>query len=221
MYNITISEDFREKCPLFCGAALFATVENTEKSPLLWEEINNEMTSLQKHFNTTTIKERPSIQATRQAYRMLGKDPSRYRPACEQLARRVVQGKGLYQINTVVDIVNLLSLHTGYAAGAIDADRVEGTMINLGVGLPDEPYEGIGRGPLNIECLPVYRDDAGGFATPTSDSTRTMVQLSTTHLLVLINAYDGDSNALQEAINYTERLLLAYANATNVRTVTF
>lgn len=221
MLNITISQEFKAKCPLFRGAAVFATVGNSDISPLLWEEINAEMASIKARFDASTIKESSGILATRQAYRTLGKDPSRYRPACEQLARRIIQGKGLYQINTIVDLGNLISLHTGYAVGAIDADKIEGSVITLGIGHPDEPYEGIGRGPLNIDCLPVYRDAKGGFATPTSDSTRTMVQPTTSHLLVLINAYDGNTEALQEAVDFTERLLSSYAHATNVESMTY
>lgn len=219
MLNITISPEFKEKCPQYCGAAVIASVKNSEMSSPLWKEIDNEIASIQNQYDASTIKERPSILATRQAYRTLGKDPSRYRPACEQLARRVIQGKGLYQINTIVDIVNLLSLHFGYAAGAIDADKIEGRDITLGIGRENEPYEGIGRGILNISNLPIYRDKVGGFATPTSDSTRTMVSLSTTHLLVLINNYDGDKTMLQEAVAYTKRLLSSYAEATDFTTI--
>lgn len=221
MLHITISPEFKEKCPLFRGAAIFTTVENSKTSSYLWEEINAEIASIQARFDASTIKERSGILATRQAYRTLGKDPNRYRPACEQLARRIIQGKGLYQINTIVDLGNLISLHTGYAVGAIDADKVEGSVITLGIGHPDEPYEGIGRGPLNIDCLPIYRDEKGGFATPTSDSTRTMVQPTTSHLLVLINAYDGNEEALQQAICYTERLLTSYCKATDVNCIKY
>lgn len=213
MYHFKIDPAFASLCPQFCGAAIMCTAQNSETSALLWNEINDELAYLQQHFDTTSIKERSGIKATRQAYRTFGKDPSRYRPACEQLSRRAIQGKGLYKINTIVDIVNLLSLHSGYAAGAIDMDELQGNTITLGIGRKDEPYEGIGRGVINIEHLPVYRDEIGAFATPTSDSTRTMTQPSTKHLLVLINAYDGKQECLKEATEYVQRLLTSYAQA--------
>lgn len=214
MLQISIDPKFTNLCPKFCGAAVMCTAHNSETSASLWNEINDELTYLQQHFDTSSIKERSGINATRQAYRVFGKDPSRYRPACEQLSRRAIQGKGLYKINTIVDIVNLLSLHSGYAAGAIDMDQLQGNAITLGIGHKDEPYEGIGRGVINIENLPVYRDGAGAFATPTSDSTRTMTQLTTKHLLVLINAYDGKQESLKETAEYVKRLLTSYAQAT-------
>lgn len=80
----------------------------------------------------------------------------------------------------------------------------------------DEPYEAIGRGILNIENLPVYRDSQGAFATPTSDSTRTMLRQSTRRLLVLINGYDGDMVNMDRTIDFTIRLLERFAHGTNI-----
>ena len=67
------------------------------------------------------------------------------------------------------------------------ADKFKGDTLTLGIGREGEPYEGIGRGMINIHGLPVYRDQEGGVGTPTSDNERTKMTLGTTHLLVLIN----------------------------------
>ena len=211
MYNIEITENFKRLCPTFCGAMILAKIKNTESSEALWQEIRHEEDKLLDTFTTESIKQRSGIAATRQAYKSFGKDPSRYRPACEQLARRVLQGKGLYHVNTVVDVLNLVSLVSGYSTAALDAAHIVGHNITLGIGHADEPYEGIGRGVLNIEHLPAYRDEMGAFATPTSDSTRTMLSIDSTLLLVIINGYDGDKKALKEAADYTQRLLKDYA----------
>lgn len=218
-FHISIDSSFRSLCPNFYGAAICAEVENTPSSPALWEEIAQYEQQLRNQFTTETIKERSGIAATRLAYKAFGKDPSRYRPACEQLARRVLQGKGLYKVNTIVDIVNLVSLASGYSTAALDADQISGTQITLGVGGANEPYEAIGRGTLNIEHLPAYRDELGAFATPTSDSTRTMTSLDTTHLLVIINGYDGDHEAVKRASQLTIDLLEKYAHATLRKTI--
>lgn len=213
MYHISISELFRTACPMFKGAAVCAEVHNTPTPPQLWEEIADCSTRLRAQYTTSTIKGREGIAATRLAYKDLGKDPSRYRPACEQLARRILQGKELYSVDAIVDLVNLVSLESGYSTAAIDADKLSGNEILLGVGREGEPYEGIGRGCLNIESLPVYRDRMGAFATPTSDSTRTMVQADTRKLLVLINGYDGNVANLERSTRLTRRLLECYADA--------
>lgn len=215
-YAITVSPEFRPICPHFKGAAVSADIRNTPTHSLLWKEINEAVSEARSRFTPDSIKFLSGIEATRTAYKAAGKDPSRYRPACEQLIRRVVQGKDLYAVNTVVDLVNLVSLLSHYSTAALDADKIVGTDIQLSLGRPAEPYEAIGRGTLNIDCLPVYRDEAGAFATPTSDSTRTMMGLDTTHLLVLINGYDGSPDKLQSAVDLTIRLLRDYAEAQNV-----
>ena len=51
-----------------------------------------------------------TVKATKNAYRTLGKDPNRYRPAAESLMRRIANGKGLYQISNVVDVLNYISI---------------------------------------------------------------------------------------------------------------
>ena len=108
----------------------------------------------------------------------------------------MLQGKSLYQIDTLVDLINLASIRYGYSIGGFDADRFVGETLTLGIGRDGEPYEGIGRGLINIAGLPVYRDAAGGVGTPTSDHERTKITLRTTHLLVLVNGYDGNETTV-------------------------
>lgn len=215
MMEITQTPLFKEKCGTFQGAYLLADVTNSPTSPALWAEIEAECQSLRDAFTPDSVKLRSGIAATRAAYRACGKDPSRYRPACEQLARRVLQGKRLYSVNTLVDLGNLVSLRSGYATGLLDADRVVGNVA-LGIGRADEAYEGIGRGSLNIEGLPVYRDEEGPIASPTSDSTRTMLSMDTRRLLFIINAYDGDEANISAAIDYAKHLLIRYGESKKV-----
>ena len=40
---------------------------------------------------------------------------------------------------------------TGHSIGGFDADKIQGTHLELGIGKAGEPFEGIGRGVLNIE----------------------------------------------------------------------
>ena len=200
--HITISNTFHDVCPKFIGGAILAEVKNSATTPELWAEIERIANVLRNNYTTDTIKEQSGIAATREAYRKAGKDPSRYRPACEQLARRILQGKDLYSIDQLVDFGNLVSLYCGYSTAMLDAEKILGENITLGIGTSGEPYEGIGRGVLNIENLPVYRDEEGGFATPTSDSVRTMISANTKHILLLINGYDGNEERLTDALNY-------------------
>lgn len=200
-------------CPGFVGAMVEAQVKNTPFCQPLWDEINALGERYRRELTTESLKELPSIAATRRVYRACGKDPSRYRPASEALIRRMLQGKSLYQIDTLVDLINLASIAYGYSIGGFDADKFRGDTLTLGVGREGEPYEGIHRGMINIAGLPVYRDAAGGVGTPTSDNERTKIELSTTHLVVLINGYDGDEQRVSDNAEYIQRLLRQYCES--------
>jgi DNA/RNA-binding domain of Phe-tRNA-synthetase-like protein len=190
-----------------------ADVVNTPYCEALWKEIDALCKHYRETLTTETLKEMSSIAATRSVYKACGKDPSRYRPASEALIRRVLQGKALYQIDTLVDLVNLASIAFGYSIGGFDADKFKGDTLTLGIGREGEPYEGIGRGMINIHGLPVYRDAEGGVGTPTSDNERTKMELSTTHLVVLINGYDGNEARVVENAQYILTLLQKYCQS--------
>lgn len=213
--KVIVSNEIEQVCPAFVGACVEADVENSAFSAALWQEINALGDEYRQTLTTESLKLLPGIAATRQVYKACGKDPSRYRPASEALVRRMLQGKELYQIDTLVDLINLASIRFGYSIGGFDASKFVGDTLTLGVGRAGEPYEGIGRGLINIEGLPVYRDAEGGVGTPTSDNERTKIDLNTRHLLVLINGYDGNEQRVKENAEFILRLAVQYANGTN------
>lgn len=221
MFHITLSPELHERCPEYLGAAVYAEVTNTPFSEGLWQEIDAFTLELRSTETANSIKQYPAIAATRKAYRRCGKDPSRYRPSAEALRRRLLRGLELYRIDTLVDLINLVSLRTGYSIGGFDADKIQGTELCLGIGRAEEPFEGIGRGTLNIEGLPVFRDVQGGIGTPTSDHERTKMDIDTRHILALINGYDGDETRLHEAAEMTRDLLAKYADANEGNIVYF
>ncbi len=210
MIKVRLSDEIATVCPTFVGACVETYVTNTPYSEGLWTEIHQLENEFRATLTTETLKQLPGIAATRRVYRACGKDPSRYRPASEALIRRMLQGKELYQIDTLVDLVNLASIRFGYSIGGFDADCFVGDTLTLGVGKAGEPYEGIGRGTINIEGLPVYRDAVGGVGTPTSDHERTKMTLATTHLVVLINGYDGDEERVRANAEYILRITEQY-----------
>lgn len=215
-YQLQVSEEMKKTCPAYRGAAVYATVRNTAYSEGLWQEIDAFTEELIRTTPLSEIKNQPVIAATREAYKRCGKDPGRYRPSAEALRRRLLRGIALYQIDTLVDLINLVSLRTGHSIGGFDADKIAGTELTLGIGKADEPFEGIGRGILNIEGLPVYRDAIGGIGTPTSDHERTKMDLETTHILAIINGYNG-MEGLSEAVELTQRLLMDYADGQEIQ----
>ena len=49
--------------------------------------------------------------------------------------------------------------------------------------------------------------------TPTSDHERTKIELSTTHLLVLINGYDGNEEQVRGNAEFIQELLRKYCQS--------
>ncbi|MDL2290072.1 hypothetical protein LJB95_01550 [Paludibacteraceae bacterium OttesenSCG-928-F17] len=207
--KITISSEIKEKCPELSIAVLRCKVKNTISSDELWIEIDSETERIKSQYKLEEINKRPEIYATRQAYKKLGKDPNRYRPSAEALCRRILRDIPLYKLNTLVDFINLVSIRSGFSIGGFDADKIKGDVV-LGVGTQEDVFEGIGRGLLNIEGLPVYRDEEGGIGTPTSDNERTKITMDTTSLLMIINGYSGKAG-LTYAVDYSIDLLKKYA----------
>ena len=173
MFEIKVSQEIKDACPVFAGAAVYAAVKNTAYCEGLWKEIN----AFTEELTTTTqiedIKHQPVIAATREAYKRCGKDPGRYRPSAEALRRRLMRGIPLYQIDTLVDLINLVSLRTGHSIG-----------------------------------------------TPTSDNERTKMNLGTTHILAIVNGYNG-KKGLKEAAEMIQSLLNEYAESDSSELIFF
>lgn len=215
MISITISEALKTRCPHLQLGILQSNVKVTNDTTALWEVINatieERIATLQE---TSSIAQLPAIQSSRKGYKACGKDPARYRPSAESLLRRVIKGKGLYRVNNVVDLLNLVSIRHGYSIGGFDLEKIEGPIV-AGIGKANEPYEGIGRGSLNMEYMPLLRDTHSAFGSPTSDSVRTCVHTHTSSFLMVFYAFDGIQN-LEEAMNDAKDLLLQFGGADQV-----
>jgi len=152
--EITISDRIRKACPDLKLAVITCEVRNSDTSPDLWYEMEAEITHITTTYTLEAINKRQEIAATRSIYKVLGKDPNRYRPSAEALCRRIVRGIPIYQVSTLVDIINVVSIRSGYSIGGFDLDKIRGD-IELGVGSAEDVFEAIGRGILNVEGLPL------------------------------------------------------------------
>ncbi len=217
MLDIAISPDFAEAGVTVRLGCIQARVTVTKGGPRLGKALK-----LQAGLRVESLEERaladiPAIAAARHAFKALGKDPSRYRVSSEALIRRLDQGKALYRINTVVDINNLVSLYTAMSAGSYRIDALTPPLVFRKAG-PGESYEAIGRGPLNLENLPVLADALGPFGSPTSDSERSMITKDTEMVLMVIYGF-GEAKALPRAVDFAVDCLNSYCTAEDIETV--
>ena len=217
MINIQIDRRILEACPETRIGLISASVVNDPTCDELWAEIDAAAQDIKQQYELLEINKRPAIAATRHLYKALGKDPSRYRVSSEALCRRIIRGLGIYRLTTLIDVVNLVSIKSGYAISGLDGDRIEGNTLTMSVGTAEDVYHGIGRGVLNIEGMPVYRDAMGPIATPTSDEERTKFTEQTVKAQININAFAPEM-PLEDAVNWMAALLKKYAHATDVET---
>ena len=214
MPEIKISPELKSRCPKLRLGCIFADVNVDQSMEGLLAEIEERTNLISKLWVVEQISQHPVISSSRKAYKSCGKDPARYRLSAEALLRRIVSGKELYRINNVVDQLNLVSISTGFSIGGYDADQIQGDVL-FGIGRKDEPYSGIGRGELNIENLPVFRDEIGTFGTPTSDSPRTEVTDNTHKFLMIIIDFSND-NQMDKAILMAIEFLEKYCQGKNI-----
>lgn len=215
--GVIIDKRIVDVCPGMRVGLIRANVQNTPTGDELWQELELAARDVVSRYELLEINKRPAVAATRRVYKHFGKDPNRYRVASEALCRRLIRGLGIYRLTTLVDLINLVSIRSGYPISALDADKLEGDSLSLGIGEEGEYYEGIGRGQLNIAGMPVYRDAKGGVATPTSDEERTKITELTTRVQININGY-AEEMPMAECVDWVVTLLKKYAMATDIET---
>ncbi len=188
MRKIVVTKEILTPLPHYTVIALQMKVK-VQDSSIIEHQIQKYEKEIQNRYTLEDVLMIPAIQEARNGYKKLGKDPSRYRLACESLLRRIVKGNGLYRINNVVDAGNILSIEISRSVAVLDSKQIEGD-ITFRLGKKDEEYYGIGRGKINIENIPVYEDDISAFGSTTSDTERTKVTQDTQEIILLINCFE-------------------------------
>jgi DNA/RNA-binding domain of Phe-tRNA-synthetase-like protein len=214
--NVTIDPKLKTKCPRTALGCVTARVQAGVSPAALLDEMKAREAEIQNLPFPRSVLASPQVESTRMAYKALGKDPSRYRGSAEALLRRVVTGKGLPQINAVVDAINLASVESRLPIGLYDLAHVTGEIV-FRAGRATETYKGIGKYDLNLEGLPVFCDAAGPHGSATSDSERTMVTAATTQVLAIIVSFGGPES-LERWTQRLGTLLRQYAAGTDIVT---
>ena len=215
MIDFKIHTDIKQIFPDISVGILTGKISNSDHHPGLWKLIDEASHISREKYTFESIRDIQAIKDGKTAYRSLGKDPNRYRVSAEALLRRIVKGQSLYQIHTLVDVLNLVSIETGVTIGGFDLELVK-TPITLGIGKENEEFEAIGRGALNVHRLPIYRDHIGAIGSPTSDCTRTMLRLETVNFLMIVTGFYGDSY-IQPCLDNLKQYLVKFAEGKNFK----
>lgn len=215
MKEVLIDKTVKEAYPQAVLGCIQCRIKVKEDSLKLQKELERACEEILSHYKSNSeVSKREAIFHTRNAYKALGKEPGRYRGSSEAMHRRILNGKGLYRINNIVDAMNLLSIRTGNSLGVYDAEKIQNTVY-WRKAQPGECYRGIGKDAINIEYLPVLSDEEGAFGNPTGDSVRAMITRETREIFFCLYSFEGEkglNNKLLEA----QRLMEEYCEAEDI-----
>ncbi len=213
--NLVIDRGMKELWPEVRVGCLQYRVKVEKKNEEMWKYLKRDIFKKVKDaIFDYGINEIPNIRESRAAYKAFGKDPSRYRVSSEALVRRIGQGKGLYEVNTVVDVNNLISVESGFSVGSYDTAKIEDDLV-FRIGREGENYKGIGKDEIHIDCLPVLADGKGAIGSSTSDSERAMITEEAREALTLIYSF-SENEDLEAALDYGKKYLEIYAGAQDI-----
>jgi DNA/RNA-binding domain of Phe-tRNA-synthetase-like protein len=167
---------------------------------------------IKRTYDLATVKDVPIFRAYRDFFWRIGTDPTKNRPAAEALIRRVIAGKPLPTINTLVDAYNLASIKSCIAMGAFDMGKLSGDLV-LRFAEKEEKFLGIGMGePIELKGNELVVSDAEKLIAiyPYRDADETKVTLLTKNVLLLICGAPGIEEkilggAAQTSIEYVTR----------------
>ncbi len=213
MVDIRISQEIKDACPNAALGVIQANVNVNPSSGFLIKVIDDYCTSLRKQLKLEELTSQLRIKEGRETYKALGKSPSKYRLSSEALIRRILQGKGIYRVNNIVDINNLISIKSKFPVGSYDVKNIDSNIV-LNRAEEGAKYKGIGKDLLNIEFLPVLTDKMGHFGSPTSDCERAMITENSKEIVMCIYSFSGD-NDLNEYLNEAQVLLEKYADGSD------
>lgn len=217
MMKLKITNELKKFVPSFkVSCYTFTTLEKNDKENLsndLTEAFNNIAKEYQKKYILSEVTKIPKLKSTRDGYKMLGKDPSHTRPACEALVRRIIRDGSIYRLGNLIDFGNYLSIKLMKSVCMVDLDKIQGD-VTIRIGSDSDYYEGINRGIINVTNLPLYTDEIGPFGNPTSDTIRTAITNDTTNVLIMLIHFDD--NIEDEDEDEMLLLLNKYLKITNL-----
>jgi DNA/RNA-binding domain of Phe-tRNA-synthetase-like protein len=146
------------------------------------------------------VKNMPVFRAYRDFYWKVGIDPTKTRPAGEALTRRILGGRDLPTINTLVDAYNIASAESSVAIAAFDLSSVSRESLRMRKAIPGERFLGIGMdSPISLTGVEVVIEDESRMniiaVYPYRDSDSSKVTESTRGVLLMMCGVPGLSDA--------------------------
>jgi DNA/RNA-binding domain of Phe-tRNA-synthetase-like protein len=169
----------------------------------------NVMRQVREEYNLDSVKDQPIFRAYRDFFWRVGIDPTKNRPAAEALIRRILGGRTLPCINTLVDAYNLASIKSRVALATFDADKLEGGLF-VRFAEEGEQFLGIGmEKPLILKGGEIVVTDNEKLVAvyPYRDADNTKVTDETENVTLVVCGAPGIK---EEILKNASQVALAY-----------
>jgi DNA/RNA-binding domain of Phe-tRNA-synthetase-like protein len=178
------------------------------------QEFKNEvLAEVKKKYNLESLKDVAVFRAYRDFFWKVGIDPTKIRPAAEALIRRILGGKQIPTINTVVDSYNMASIKTEIALAAFNRDELKGALL-MRAAEKGERFLGIGMNqPMELNGGEVVITDEEKLVAvyPYRDAERSKVSETTRNLMILVCGVPGiDERLLNDAGKVAQDLVTRF-----------
>ena len=186
-------------------------VDNVEVRPVdpELERLKEEISSrVRQSYSLSSLKDGETFRAYRDFFWRIGVDPTKTRPAAEALIRRILHGRPIPRINTLVDAYNVASVKTEVAIAAFDAAKLSGPLT-LRFAVEGERFMGIGMPkPVTLKGGEVVISDGAKLVAvyPYRDSDDSKITERTRSALIIACGVPGISEerlrlAVEESLN--------------------
>ena len=170
------------------------------------------MKQVREQYDLESLKNLSTFRAYRDFFWSVGIDPTKNRPAAEALIRRVLGGKAIPNINTLVDAYNLASIKTEIALAAFDMDKLKGDLL-MRFATEGDKFLGIGmEKPMVLQGgeIVISDDEKLVAVYPHRDADNTKITMKTKNVLLLVCGVPGIreqtlQKAAQVALEYITR----------------
>ena len=124
--TLTIDAQLKNRFPKLNALTLHINGVQVQKQSPELENFKKQVTQhVKSQYTLEEVKDHPTFRAYRSFFWSIGIDPTKIRPAAEALTRRILAGKPLPCINTLVDTYNLASIKTRIALATFDSDKLD------------------------------------------------------------------------------------------------
>jgi len=215
--RISISRDVAARFPNL--KVLVYTIDNVRVEKYNAELENFKMQvyqSVRENYSLEILKDVPAFRAYRDFFWKIGVDPTKTRPAAEALIRRILGGKPIPQINTLVDAYNLASIDTEIALAVFDMAKLKGNL-EMRFATSDENFLGIGmEKPMALNGGEVVISDGERLIAvyPYRDADHSKITERSERVLLLVCGVPGlDEQTLavagKVALNYITKFCIS------------